>query len=291
MEIFRLLLSGALCSCLLGILLSDDAAPERTMVANLTSRPFQGGNPDVGRTKIAEGEYAVIEEANSGAFGPFGEETYNFHETWTLSKDTNGQYEVEGERRFESPQDWPHTDRFNLLLSRDLTLIRMTELAKLRWRPDSGPLSCEFLTEELHCSSGGSNPKQEIQLHTPVQEPYGLLWPVSPFSLTSLTRQAERDPTLETPVQLVTIEQPDVANPVSVLAFGGYLRYLGDEPIRVADRQWLAHKFSLKVAMHPKFLIWTSLRGLLVAAAIEHSHPNWPQEGIRLVRFQKRVDF
>jgi len=37
-----------------------------------------------GRTRIAEGEYAVAERANFGATGPFGEEVYDFHETWTI---------------------------------------------------------------------------------------------------------------------------------------------------------------------------------------------------------------
>jgi hypothetical protein len=30
--------------------------------------------PGVARMKIAEGEYVIVEQANSGAFGPFGEE-------------------------------------------------------------------------------------------------------------------------------------------------------------------------------------------------------------------------
>lgn len=295
MGFFRRVLFGALCTCLLGILNSDHAATAgRVAVRSAVALPSQKEtltNEETGRTKIAEGEYTIVEEANSGAFGPFGEETYDFHETWTLSKGSKGQYEVEGERRFESPRDWPHTERFHVLLSRDLTVISMTEFAKLRWSPDSGPLSCDFLIKELHCSSGGSDPKQAIELHTAVEEPYGLLWPVSAFSLTGVTREAERDPSLHTPVQLVAIEQPDAANPVSVVVFGGYLQYLGEESVELANQKWSAHKFAIKVALHPEFLVWTSPRGFLLAAAVEHSHPNWPQEGMKLVRFQKWADF
>ena len=32
-------------------------------------------------TKLAEGEYVVVEQANGGAIGPFGGQIYNFHET------------------------------------------------------------------------------------------------------------------------------------------------------------------------------------------------------------------
>ena len=64
------------------------------------------------RTKIAEGEYAIYERHNSGAVGPFQEEVYNFHESWTLWRTENGLYQVEGVRTFESPKDETHSNRF-----------------------------------------------------------------------------------------------------------------------------------------------------------------------------------
>jgi hypothetical protein len=75
------------------------------------------------RTKVAGGEYAVFERAKGGAVGPFGEEVYNFRETWTLWRTPKGGCQVEGERRFESPTDVPHTSRFVAQLSRDLHLL------------------------------------------------------------------------------------------------------------------------------------------------------------------------
>jgi len=248
-------------------------------------------NQQASRTKIAEGEYAIVEEANEGAVGPFGEEVYDFHETWTLWRVAKGQYEVEGERQFESPRDWLHANRFLVQLSRDLTVIRITEFAKLKWRPDSGPLSCEFLPKELHCSSGGSDPKKAIELHTPVEQPYGLLWPISAFSLSGITREAERDPSLMAQVQLVTIKQPSAEDPIAVTILNGRLRYLGTETITLVHERLRAYKFSLKVALHPEFLIWTSPKGLLLSLAVEHAHKNWPEEGMTLVRFHKWADF
>ena len=147
-----------------------------------------------GRAKIAEGEYAIYERDISGALGPFEEEVYNFHESWTLWRVEKGQYQVEGVRNFESPKDELHSNRFVAELTRDLTVIRVKEFAKLRWVPDSGPLSCEFLPTQLDCSSGGSDPKREIKLRTPLEKPYGLLWPISPFSFGGITREVERDP-------------------------------------------------------------------------------------------------
>jgi hypothetical protein len=64
------------------------------------------------RTKVAQGEYVVFEGANGGAVGPFEEEVYNFHETWTLWRAAKGGYELEGERRFESPRAVIRTSRF-----------------------------------------------------------------------------------------------------------------------------------------------------------------------------------
>ncbi len=37
--------------------------------------------------KVAEGEYAATNEADLGAVGPFPEQVYVLHETWTLSRE------------------------------------------------------------------------------------------------------------------------------------------------------------------------------------------------------------
>jgi hypothetical protein len=238
------------------------------------------------RSKVAEGEYAIYEEGNGGAFGPFGEEVYDFHESWTLWRTPKGRYEIEGERKFMSPLDVEHKNRFSAELSRDLTALRVTEFAPLKWRPDSGPVSCEFLPKELHCFSEAKDPKQSVNLRVPMDHPFALLWPVSPFSLSGLTRETERELGHGTEVQLLSVEQPDRYDPVRPTILTGQLQYLGEENIQAADQNWTAHKFSLKVPSYPQFLIWTSSKGILLALAIEHAHPNWPQEGMKLTRFK-----
>ena len=278
-SIQALFIFASLISFVLGIVYGQAA----------TGRPLQGQAAE--RTKIAEGEYAIYEHSNSGAVGPFQEEVYNFHETWTLWRVEKGEYLVEGVRSFESPKDEPHSNRFLVDLTRDLTVIRVKEFAKLRWVPDSGPLSCEFLPKQMDCSSGGSDPKREIKLRTPLEKPYGLLWPISPFSFGGLTREVERDPAQATQVELVWIEQPGMADPVRATVLEGPLQYLGEEDMQAAGRKWRAHKFSLKVAMHPQYLIWTSPKGLLLALAIEHEHKDWPEEGMRLARFESSTEF
>ena len=122
-----------------------------------------------------------------------------------------------------------------------LTILRLKEFAKLRWVRDSGPLSCEFLPAQLDCSSGGSDPKREIKMQTRLQHPYGILWPLSPFSFTGIARQVERDRASPTRVDLVRIEQPGMANPVQAMVLEGPLQYVGDENIEIAGRKWLAH--------------------------------------------------
>jgi hypothetical protein len=243
------------------------------------------------RAKLAEGEYEIQEEGNNGAVRPAGEEVYDFHEAWTLWRDAKGQYEVEGVRKFESPRDVKHANRFLIQLSRDLTPIRMTEFAKLVWRRDSGPLTCEFLVKEVHCSSGARNPRQAIDLRVPMEFPYGFLWPISPFSLSGLMRQAERDLNRPNPIQLLSVEQPSTDNPIMPIVRNGQLQYIGDGDIDVAEQTWHAHEFSLKVPSYPQFLIWTSRSGLLLSVTVEHPDPNWPKEGMKLVRFWTWADF
>jgi len=252
-------------------------------------RPLPGQEEK--RSQIAEGEYAIFEHYNSGSVGPFEQEVYNFKESWTLWRVEKGQYEVEGERRFESPKDESHSNRFIAQLTRDLTVIRVKEFAKLRWVADSGPLSCEFLPQRMECSSGGSDPKREIKVRVPLDRPYGLLWPISPFSFGGITRQVERDPAHATEVEFVRIEQPGMAEPVRADILEGPLLYLGEENIEAAGRKWRAHKFSLKVPLQRQYLIWTSPKGLLLFLAIEHEHQDWSEEGLRLTRFESTEEF
>jgi hypothetical protein len=251
-------------------------------------KPDQESDQTAGRTKVAAGEYVVVEQSNGGAVGPFGEEIYNFDETWTLWHTPNGQYEIEGERRFESPRDSKRTSPFRATLSRDFTLLHITELERLRWLPDAGPLNCDFRPRELFCSASAREP---LTLRTPMQHPYALLWPISAFSLSGLTREVERDPDRASPVQFVVIEQPSPGMPVQTTVLAGELRYLGQEKLVAAGETWPAFKFSFAPVMYPRFLIWTSAKGLLLALAVEHEHINWPQEGIRLVHIEKSPDF
>lgn len=243
------------------------------------------------RTKVAEGEYVVLEGANGGAVGPFGEEIYNFHETWTLWRTAKGGYEVEGERRFESPKDITRSARFLVELSRDLTLTGVTEFSRLRWRRDSGPLTCKFLPGEFDCSSNAKDRKNDISLRIPMDHPFGLLWPISAFSLSTITREAERDARQATPIQLVSIEQPSADIPVNPMIREGELRYLGGENIDIAGQPHRAFKFSIKVALSPELVVWTSPKGILLKVGIQHEGKDWPEESMKLAHFQEWEGF
>lgn len=246
--------------------------------------------PTAYRMKIADGEYGFVEQSNFGAIGPFGEEVYDFHEMWTIWRTASGAYEVEGRRKFESPKDTPHDNRFLAHLTRDLTVVDLTEFSKLRWKPQSGPLSCDFLREELHCFAGPPS-RPDVETHAPVQRPFGLIWPISAFSLSGIARDSERDPNRATEVDLATIEQPDKENPIEVTILKGRLRYLGQVRLDLAGRKWRAYEYSLKVTLQPDSLIWVSEKGLLLAVAVEHGHANWREEGLKLVRFHQWADF
>jgi len=243
------------------------------------------------RTKVAQGEYVVFEGANGGAVGPFGEEVYNFDETWTLWRTGKGGYEVEGERRFESPKEITRSARFVAQLSRDLTLTGVTEFSRLRWRRDSGPLTCKFLPGEFACSSNAKDRKNDISLRIPMEHPFALLWPISAFSLSGITREAERDPHQTTRIQLVSIEQPSAEIPVNPMILDGELRYLGETSTNIDGRPRRAFKFSIKVALSPELLVWTSPKGLLLAVSIEREGKDWPEESMKLIHFQGSPGF
>jgi hypothetical protein len=280
--------------CLVGPLTS--AFPNQHGVGKPSAAPqsqnfLPAESADTQRTKIAEGEYVVYKEASEGAVGPFGEQVYDFHETWTLWRVGKEEYEVEGERRFESPKDVAHTHRFTVRLARDMAVMNATEFTSLKWVPDSGPLVCNFLYQEMHCSSGAKDAKDEIDWHISVVGPYGLLWPISPFSLGGLTRECERYPDRPSRVSLVSIEQPSPYDPVAPTALVGQLQYLGVEPFEAAGQQWRAYKYAIKVPFYPRFILWTSSKGLLLAITSEHQHADWPKEGMRLERYVQWDNF
>ena len=97
------------------------------------------------RTRVAEGEYQVYRNAGEGGIGPFNPAVYDFRESWTLWRLSDGILEVEGERRYDSPQHEPHMDAFSVKLSSRFGVERITEF-KLCDGADSG------LTSDFHAN-------------------------------------------------------------------------------------------------------------------------------------------
>jgi len=241
--------------------------------------------------KLATGEYAVTTRFNEGGVGPFDPAVYDFHEYWTLWRTADGGYEVEGRREFESPKYEFHSNRFSVRLTRDWRLESLEEFAKLRWRPDSGPLVCNVETAELHCTSNAKDPSQLVKVDMALDRPFGFLWPISPFSLTSLANAGEKIPGEVTPVQVITIEQPSQENPVAPVVIEGRLRYLRKVDITTAGRKWNANEFELKAVLQPKFLILTAPEGFLVDLIVEGPASASPVAEMKLVRYKQYADF
>lgn len=242
------------------------------------------------RVRVAAGEYQILKGANVGEIGSYAPGVYNFRESWTLWRLANGSFDVEGEREYESPKDELHSNRFSVHLSPDFRTLGVKEFRKLRWRPDSGPLSCEFQPAEMICTSSAKDPSQSVDLNVPMKDAYGFLWPISAFSLSNITRRAAKIHDKLTPVQLVTVEEPSPRNPVFVSTLDGNVKYLTQQEITLAGKKWRADKFELKVPLHPAFIIWTSTVGLLLRFAPE-SKSMQAAEGLQLVHFQQDVNF
>jgi len=236
-----------------------------------------------GRSRVAEGEYKVLSRAGIGSFVPA---VYDFTESWTLWRLGDGTFEVNGTRNYRSPADEPHSDNFEARLSENLQVEELKEFRTLRWRPNTGPLTCDFLPGKVACAANSRDKDQNMNLDVPVQASAGLLWPISAFSLSSITRSASHDPKAITRVELLTFEEISDADPVFTTTLGGYLTYLGQDKLSLAGREWLADKFELKVATHPPFLLWTSSQGLLLGFAYEKDSDKLSQEGMILDSFR-----
>jgi len=178
----------------------------------------QAAEQGMRRIQVAEGEYKALTE---NGIGPSDPAVYGFSESWTLWRLQDGSFEVNGTRSYRSPSDEPHSNQFFVHLSRGFQVLGLKEFRKLRWRSDSGPLSCDFLPVKIACTSNARESSQSVKLDVPVQNPAGLMWPISAFSLSSITRSASHDQKTMTPVELVTLEETGRADPIFTLILSG----------------------------------------------------------------------
>jgi hypothetical protein len=243
------------------------------------------------RIRIAEGEYEIYTTSPGDGIGPFAPGVFNFRESWTLWKIPDGTLQVEGERNYESPIGEPRQNKFWVHLSADFHALRVTDFRSLRWQPDSGPLTCNFLPQKLSCSSGAKDPDNEIRLNIPSKGAIGLLWPISAFSLSHITRSVDHHARAAVPVRMITVDEANAENPALTTILDGNVRYLGEEDIVIAQQKWHASKFELRVALHPPFLIWTSKQGLLLDFSEQNNRDRPTETGMSLTRFQQFAAF
>ncbi len=239
------------------------------------------------RTKVAEGEYKVTMEGDLGC-GPIETEIFHFSESWTLWRTEKG-YDLEGYRTYESPRGEPHNDHFVATLARDLRLVSSKEFARLVFRRDSGPLTCEFLPQQLLCDSGVKDPANGVDVQSAMDHPYALIWPLSAFSLAGLSRAASSQENKPVPIQVVQLEQISDLLPILAIRSDGLIRYLGQgqNSFGVSGQSWHPNVYELTASPVGKMTIWTSPEGLLLLA----ERPSWPKGRMELVKFTKFADF
>lgn len=255
--------------------------PKFSKISNLP--PVQA---DAEPIEIAEGEYAIFNEY--GGVGPVDAEIYNFHEDWSLSSTPDGKYEVEGTREFESPKDFPTEIHFLVRLSHQLQLTEAREDTSLIWVLRSAPLTCVFRPQQLLCAASGHDPEKNADVSLALDKPYAFSWPLSAFSLAALTSRLDRHPGRSIEVQFVDIEQPSSELPIMPIITNGTLRFIGQENIFAAARNWEADKFELQAFMSPlprKSLLWISKGGLLLV--LEDERANGAKGRLELIRFEQ----
>jgi hypothetical protein len=285
----RLIGAAVLMGALPALWLSGNSGKVSEAVAASSA---QAGPPSQAATRVrlAEGEYRIYRQATDGGIGPFNPALHDFSESWALWRLPDGNLAIEGARTYEAEYD-RHKDGFIVRLSKEFTIQRVIEYKKLRWRPDSGPLTCDFWPDVLDCNSGARDPSQEVRLRLQLKTAYGFLWPISAFSMSNITRFATHTPGTTIPVGMLTIDEVSSSDPVMATVLEGKLRYLGQEQIVVADKKWQADKFELKVALNPRFMIWTSRQGLLLDLTEEDNQHRLTEHGMKLVHYQQFTDY
>jgi len=118
---------------------------------------------------------------------------------------------------------------------------------------------------------------------------YALLWPLSAFSLASLTRNAPAEIGKLIPIQVVQLQQLNCELPVLSIRCDGLIRYLGlSKPaITIAGQGWYPKVYEITASPVHKLTLWVSPEGLLLAA----ERPSLPDARMELVRFTKFANF
>ena len=240
------------------------------------------------RTKIAEGEYAVSTEGDFGV-GPLETEVFHFRESWTLWHTAAGKYEVDVVRKFESPRGVAHEDNFWAELTSSLRVAKVKEFTHLLWIPDSGPLNCDLLAKEMRCDSGGKDPAHTLKVQIPIDRPYGILWPISAFSMGGMAYLAAEHEGEVVPIELITLNELSESLPLLTIRSSGSIKYLGKSDVKyiVTGSSWSPHVFELKSGPTRTLHIWTSPEGLVLTIEQVES----PKTKLQLVSFRQFADF
>lgn len=236
------------------------------------------------RIIVAQGEYRVRVQGDLGA-GPIQKQVFHLSETWSLWRTAAG-YDVEGHRTYEFPRGRLRVDRFIAKVSPNLQLVSVKDFAPLVFSPDSGPLSCDLRPRLFHCDSGAKDREQVVEINLALDKPYTLMWPLSAFSLASITRAASTRPVA---VQVVQLEEISKRLPLLAIRSDGRIQYLGtgETLLAVSGKSWHPNVYRLTVPRVGEITIWTSPEGLLLAAQL----PDWPGASLELVKYVRFADF
>ncbi len=239
------------------------------------------------RQLVAEGEYRL----RNGAHTAFMGAAFDFMESWILWRLSDGDFEVNGRRSYRTILNGLHDGEFFVHLSSDFRVSRMKYYSRLRWRADSGPLSCELTAHHVVCSSNAKVKGQEVRVDAAMCCPTAPIWPISLFSLSGITRATTRDIEISTPIQLLKVEELSKAEPVVSMILRGQLKYLGQEYVSVAGSESRADKFELQTPSYPPFLLWVSSSGLLLAFGPENPPKTVPEKTLVLMKFRQWEKF
>ena len=128
-----------------------------------------------------------------------------------------------------------------------------------------------------------------VDVDVTMDRPYGLIWPLSAFSLGSLTRAASQH--IGEPVRIQVVQLQEISEAAAVLPIrsDGFLKYLGqsDTPYVVSNQSWRPYGYELEASPILKMVIWRSPEGIVLSV----ERPNWPKGQMQLVRFAKFSDF
>lgn len=209
-----------------------------------------------------------------------------YRESWVLWRTENGKLEAESQISVQiDGKDQPSFKMF-LSLTPDLHLTDATLTSMAPGMKKSGKVTFEFLDNEIRATATGPEGNLTSEGNLKISQPYDLFFPY-PWFLGSIVARVPRTLGQAVSTKVILIDEGHGPKQLGLIPIESKIEYLGEEKVRIGDTIVTAQKFEIRPDPLPRFFVWTSPEGIVLA----YQDSKKSEQRIGLVNFERFEDF